>query len=83
MLLVAGGDDQVWPAVTFAEQIAERRAIHGLATEVVTHPDAGHRTILPGEEAVIAGQRMVRGGDAAADASLGEACWPSLVRLLS
>lgn len=82
VLLVAGGDDQVWPAVTFAEQVAERRAAHGLATEVVTHPGAGHRTVLPGEEPVVGGQRMARGGSTAADAELGEMCWPSLVRLL-
>lgn len=78
VVLVAGGDDQVWPAVDFAERIRARRSASGLSTTVVTHPDAGHRTVLPGEEPVAGGQRMARGGTAEADVELGRRCWPAV-----
>ncbi len=78
VVLVAGGDDQVWPAVDFAEAIAARRLQHGLATAVVTHPDAGHRTLLPGEAVVQGGQRMQRGGTDEADRALGASAWPAI-----
>jgi dienelactone hydrolase len=82
VVLVAGGDDQVWPAVNFADAIAARRELHGLATEVVTDPEAGHRTLLPGEAVVDAGQTMQRGGTVVADQALGELAWPSIVSAL-
>ena len=78
VVLVAGGDDQVWPAVDFAHEIADRRTAAGLATDVVTHPDAGHRTILPGEAVVGGGQPMLRGGTEDADRALGELAWPAI-----
>lgn len=83
MVLVAGGDDRVWPSAWFADQIADRRREHGLGTTVVTHAAAGHRTLLPGERAVAAGQVMQRGGSAEADSTLGELCWPHVVRALA
>ena len=82
VVLVAGEDDQVWPAADFARSIAARREAPGLATTVVAHPHAGHRTALPGEPAVAAGQAMVRGGTPAADAELGALAWPHLSRAL-
>ncbi|MFC6715644.1 acyl-CoA thioester hydrolase/BAAT C-terminal domain-containing protein [Branchiibius cervicis] len=75
VVLVAGGDDQVWPAVAQAEAIAATRSQHGLATDLVTDPEAGHRTILPGEAFVEVGIRMRRGGSPAADRRLGETAW--------
>ncbi|THJ12971.1 alpha/beta fold hydrolase [Nocardioides sp.] len=75
LVLVAGGDDQVWPSVRFAEDIVHRRRQFGMDTTLVTHPEAGHRAVLPGERRIGAGQRMQRGGTAAADAALGEMSW--------
>ena len=82
VVVVAGGDDRVWPALTHAEAIAERRRWHGMATTVVTDPDAGHRTILPGEVPASGGIRMLRGGNDAADRRLGNEAWRHLVALL-
>jgi hypothetical protein len=82
VVLIAGGDDQVWPSTSFAEQVAARRRDHELDTTVVCHPDAGHRAVLPGEEVAVAGQPMARGGTAEADAELGRLAWPELVRVL-
>ncbi|MGW5189812.1 acyl-CoA thioester hydrolase/BAAT C-terminal domain-containing protein [Kribbella sp. NPDC004138] len=81
VLLVAGGDDQVWPAVEFAEEIARRRGDR--PTRIVTVPEAGHRVVLPGEEPKTSGQRMARGGTAAADRELGGLAWPEILRLLA
>lgn len=82
VVLVAGGDDQVWPSDLFAEQIRARRAAHGLPTEVITSADAGHRVSLPGEPVPRGGFWMDRGGTPQADAALGEQVWPVLRELL-
>ena len=82
LLLTAGGDDRVWPSVRFAERISERRRQHGLDTQVVTHPEAGHRLTLPGEHAATGGMTMARGGTPSADAALGTDAWPAIARLL-
>ena len=82
VVLVAGEDDQVWPSAHFARAIVRRRADHGRATRVVTHPHAGHRTILPGEPPVSVDARMARGGTAAADVELGARAWQVLVEVL-
>ena len=78
VVLVAGEDDQVWPSLHCARRIERRRASHRLPTAVVSHPDAGHRTTLPGETQPTAGQRMARGGTPEADAALGVAAWPEI-----
>lgn len=82
VLLISGGDDQVWPSSTFVRAITERRAEHGLDTEHVTLAEAGHRTLLPGEEPPAGGQDMLRGGTPAADAALSRLAWPHLCELL-
>jgi hypothetical protein len=82
LVLVAGGDDQVWPSVAHAEAIDSTRAVHGLSTIVVTDPAAGHRTILPGEPVVAGGVRMRRGGDEDSDRRLGRQAWSQIRGIL-
>ncbi len=82
VVVVGGEDDQVWPSADFARTIAARRAEHGLPTGVITHPEAGHRTILPGEPPVAGGADIARGGTLRADAELGALVWPVLVEVL-
>lgn len=82
VILVAGGDDRVWPATLHAEAIRDRRAAHGLATVLVTDPEAGHRTILPGEPVVTGGMSMQRGGDDLADRRLGRAAWARIAEVV-
>lgn len=82
VLLVAGGDDRVWPSVEFAREVQARRAALDLPTTLVTHDAAGHRVLLPGETVATGGQRMARGGAGAADRALGELAWPHLQRVL-
>lgn len=83
LVLVVGGDDRVWPALDHARRIGARRTTAGLATTVVTDPEAGHRTVLPGEPVVSGGMRMQRGGTEAADRRLGEAAWPHVLATLA
>jgi dienelactone hydrolase len=82
VLLVAGGDDQVWPSLESAREIEARRAAYGLPTTVVSHPGAGHRVILPGEHVAAGGMPMARGGTEEADRALGDLAWPHLRRVL-
>lgn len=82
LVLIAGGDDQVWDAVDHAHRIADRRADHGLATIVLEHPTAGHRVVLPGESVVSGGQAMARGGSPEHDRELGRLAWPYIRALV-
>lgn len=82
VVLVAGGDDQVWPAADMSNAINARRAAHGLTTTILSDPAAGHRTILPGEPTVSGGIRMRRGGTEDADRSLGAAAWATIMTML-
>ncbi|KNX39303.1 hypothetical protein VV01_08085 [Luteipulveratus halotolerans] len=82
VVLIAGGDDQVWPADAWVDTIARRRTDAGRETTVVTAARAGHRTVLPGEDVVRAGAAIARGGTPDADSDLGRRAWPHLVRAL-
>lgn len=81
LVLIAGGDDQVWPSGAQAEAIRERRAEHGLSTTLVIDRHAGHRTLLPGEPVVTGGMRMRRGGTESAARRLGREAWTHLSSL--
>jgi uncharacterized protein len=81
VLLIAGGDDKVWPSTEFADEIVRRRGER--STRVVALPAAGHRTVLPGEQPKTAGQRMARGGTEEADRELGALAWPEIRRALA
>ena len=83
VVLVAGGDDEVWPSSWFAGEIERRRALAGLPTTVILEQAAGHRVVLPGERLVRRGQSMARGGTPASDAALGRRAWPHVCRALS
>jgi uncharacterized protein len=82
VLLVAGGDDAVWPSSAFAEELVARRHGSGRATRVVTQPEAGHRPILPGEPPPEPSATLAHGGNPAADARLGRAAWPHILACL-
>lgn len=82
LLLVAGGDDAMWPSLRFARQLAERRRSAGASVHVISREDAGHRPRLPGESPAQASQRFLYGGTPQADALLGAAAWPHIVHAL-
>jgi hypothetical protein len=81
LLMLAGDDDKVWPAVEFAEQIALQRG--SLETRTLIGAQAGHRFIFPGERPKAGGQTMARGGSDEADAAFGTQAWPVLLEVLA
>ncbi|PTE07601.1 acyl-CoA thioester hydrolase/BAAT C-terminal domain-containing protein [Mesorhizobium helmanticense] len=81
IVLVAGGDDALWPSLDFAESIVRRRMAAGKTTRLVSAPDAGHRILLPGENTPRSGSHA-HGGNDAADASLGREAWDYIRELL-
>lgn len=76
LVLVAGGDDQVWPSVAAARSIAARRSAHHADTVLVEDPRAGHPVALPGEAAPNSARSYRVGGDAGAPERLGARAWP-------
>ncbi|WP_188895913.1 alpha/beta fold hydrolase [Microlunatus endophyticus] len=82
LILVAGGEDQVWSSVGHARRIRAIRSAAGLPTELIAVADAGHRAILPGEVEVVAGATMQRGGTPAADRDLGRQAWRAITAML-
>lgn len=82
VVMVAGGGDALWPSVLSAEAVRRRRTAHDLETIVVTHPDAGHRVVLPGEPVLPLSQRLAWGGSEAADRELGLRAWPEIAAIL-
>ncbi|HEY3847680.1 MAG TPA: acyl-CoA thioester hydrolase/BAAT C-terminal domain-containing protein [Acetobacteraceae bacterium] len=81
IVLVAGGDDALWPSEMFARSVADRLVSAGRKALLVVHPDAGHRVLLPGETTPRSEKHAHGGGDLA-DRELGEAAWGQIVRLL-
>jgi uncharacterized protein len=83
LLLVAGGDDAMWPSLPSAEQLAERRRSADATVRLITRPDAGHHPRFPGESPAPASPRFQYGGTPEADALLGTAAWPHVLDALS
>ncbi|MFF2412651.1 acyl-CoA thioester hydrolase/BAAT C-terminal domain-containing protein [Streptomyces sp. NPDC058092] len=82
LLLVAGGDDAMWPSLPFAEQLAQRRRSAGAQVRLVARHDAGHRPRLPGESPASPSPHFQYGGTPEADALLGAAAWPHILDAL-
>ena len=82
LVLVAGGDDQVWCSVLAAHAIAACRQARGLETVVIEDPAAGHPVVLPGEVPVDARRSYRVGGDDGAPQRLGLLAWPAIRRAL-
>lgn len=82
LVLVAGGDDQVWASARAADRIVERRDRAGLATVVVHDARAGHPVVLPGETPPDPRRPYEVGGDVGAPERLGAAAWPHLGEIL-
>lgn len=79
LVLVAGGDDAMWPSLPFAERLVQRRHDAGRTAHLVTVPDAGHRPRFPGESPAPASPHFRYGGTPEADARLGAAAWPHIL----
>ncbi|MFJ8870760.1 acyl-CoA thioester hydrolase/BAAT C-terminal domain-containing protein [Streptomyces sp. NPDC102473] len=83
LLLVAGGDDAMWPSLPSAERVAQRRRSAGATVRLIARDDAGHRPRLPGESPASASSRFKHGGTSNADVLLGQAAWPYILDALA
>jgi len=81
IILVAGGDDALWPSDVFAKSIAEQLALAGKNATLIHHPNAGHRVLFPGETTPRSTQHA-HGGNDEADAELGRSAWDAISALL-
>ncbi|MDF3213971.1 acyl-CoA thioesterase [Mesorhizobium sp. M7A.F.Ca.CA.001.09.2.1] len=81
ILLVAGGDDALWPSLWFATEIVRRRSEAGKITHLVSSPDAGHRILLPGENTPRS-TLHAHGGNDEAESRLGRMAWEGIRELL-
>jgi uncharacterized protein len=81
IILVAGGDDALWPSDMFARAIEERLASAGKNSTSLYHPNAGHRVLFPSETTPRSIQHAHGGGDEA-DAELGRSAWDAISALL-
>ena len=84
ILLISGGDDQVWPSERMAEMIAKRLRSKGLtgAVEHVNYPRAGHSLRYPSMPTTVRMSRsrgmrfpILLGGRAPADAQAQADAW--------
>lgn len=92
VLLITGGDDQLWPAHRLAELTMRRLAARGHrgGDRHLAYPQAGHRVGaiagLPASPAVAVhpadGIAYALGGSRRADAASGADSWPKVVRFL-
>lgn len=82
MVLVAGGEDQVWPSLEAATRIKAQRTAAGLDTVLVHDDRAGHPVALPGERPPEPERPYRVGGDDGAPHRLGAKAWPSIRRAL-
>jgi hypothetical protein len=82
LLLIAGGDDAMWPSLRSAEQLARRRRSVGAPVRVIARRDAGHRPRFPGESPASPSPHFQYGGTPEADARLGAIAWPHVLRSL-
>ncbi|MFZ6653896.1 acyl-CoA thioester hydrolase/BAAT C-terminal domain-containing protein [Undibacterium sp. TJN19] len=82
VLLIAVGDDQMWPAADMATSIAATRKAAGLDTEVLLFPKAGHLVGGDGYSPNDYNTPFAMGGNAKEDAHAQTTAWPATMRFL-
>jgi dienelactone hydrolase len=83
LLLLAGEDDQVWPAAEMAQALLARRGRQH-ADRLVTYPDTGHISLRPPgvPTTVLRSGELAFGGTAAGFFDAMQAAWPEILRFL-
>lgn len=84
LLVIGGGDDQVWASGTMAQAIAARRQAAGRETLALVYPEAGHALSGPGWSPTTAYNAgpMKTGGQPAADGRAVADAWPKTINFL-
>jgi dienelactone hydrolase len=86
LLLVGGGDDQLWDSGASVERAAARlnRARYPYAKEILVYPDAGHGLLGTGDRPIPADSTSLfdEGGTPEADARAQADSWPKVLDFL-
>ena len=87
ILLVAGGDDALWPSLRMANSIlARRRRLGGFPSDMLlAYPGAGHligKVYLPAGSTVVGGGRLETGGTPEGNAAAQADAWPRVLAFL-
>lgn len=86
VLLIAGGDDKLWPSDVMARQVKARLEQNGhrYADRLLIYPDAGHPIGVPFgfAAATLVHTSLQLGGTAAANEAASEDAWPRLIDFL-
>lgn len=89
LLLIAAGDDQVWPSVEMSARLAARRRAAGLAVDELELEGAGHLLRHPGRPTTVTTLRLPEhmvlegGGTPAANARGAARSWQAIVEFLA
>jgi dienelactone hydrolase len=84
VLLISGGDDQLWPSKAMADRIAARIRTIGGSVEHICYPDAGHTVTLPALDAPLPliARFADMGGTPAANRNAAQDAWPRTIAFL-
>jgi dienelactone hydrolase len=84
VLLISGGDDQLWPSKAMADQVAARMGAHGGSVEHLSYPRAGHTITLPNIDSPrpAVARLADMGGTATTNRAAAEDAWPKVVSFL-
>lgn len=87
-LLISGGDDQIWPSDTYANQIMHELRTDPSRHEHLNYPGAGHIVLgipsVPPATNESAGRTTIAlGGTASADDAAHRADWPEMIRFIA
>lgn len=88
LLLIAGGEDQLWPSLAMAQLIMERRRSLGghRNDQLLSYPYAGHligKAYLPSGSTRLANGRLETGGSPSHNARAQADAWPRVVAFLA
>ena len=83
VLLVSGGDDQVWQSTELANVAHARLEASGGEVVHLTHPDAGHLLSTPGLPTFVRSAWSTSGGTPQADAHMQQRAWEQTLDVLA
>ena len=85
VLLIAGGDDQLWPSSEMSLSLKRRMAKSGRRASVLTYTGAGHligKYYSPASSTLVGGGRLETGGSPHANGRAQSDSWPRVLEFL-
>ncbi len=82
LLLIAGGDDTVWPSFVYAPQIMAHLPHNGAPHRYLYYPQAGH-IVLGIPYSVVPNEFLDDGGTTASDSAAWMRAWPAMIDFIN